>query len=119
MSGTASAPATAVAGVKFTLTGGATLRNNGPTMPVLVDTTFSPVLPSGCTATTGVFTAQDTPLIGNLTTSISHAWSITCALPGTYQFTMNVSAVIDPLQLKTDPNPANNSGSGTATVQVN
>jgi len=112
-------PANAGSGVAFTLTAGVTLRNNGPSTPVVVDTTFSPALPAGCTATTGVITQQNTTLLGNFTTVISKAWNVTCSTPGSYTFTMTVSAVIDPAQLLTDPNMANNAGSGSDTTQVN
>lgn len=116
------APASATAGVAFTLSASATVRNNTPTTPttqVVVDTTFTPALPAGCTATTGVVTQQNTTLIGNLPTVISRAWNVTCATPGEYTFTMNASTVIDPAQTAVDPNPANNAGSGFDVTVVN
>jgi len=43
---------------------------------------------------------------------------VTCASPGTQGFTVDGSTAIDPLQLVSDPNPANNSGSGSSSTIV-
>src|SRR3989454_8228857 len=113
-----SSPANAIAGVAFMISADVRVRNNGPVMPVVVDTTFAPVLPAGCTATTGAITVQNTTLIGSSITTISRAWNVTCTSPGSQGFTVNGSTVIDPLQLVSDPNPANNSGSRSSNTTV-
>jgi hypothetical protein len=111
-------PVNAISGASFVMSAAATVRNNGPATPVVVDTTFAPVLPAGCTATTGVITVQSTTLIGSLITSISAAWNVTCGAAGPQTFTVNVSTAIDPLQTATDPNLANNSASGSSSTVV-
>ena len=115
---TVSSPANAIAGVAFMMSADVSLRNNGPVVPVVVDTTFAPVLPTGCTATTGAITVQNTALTGNFITTISRAWNVTCTSPGSQGFTVNGSTAIDPLQPAADPNPANNSGSGSSSTVV-
>jgi len=112
-----SSPANAVAGVAFILSADVRVRNNGPVMPVVVDTTFAPLLPAGCTATTGAITVQNTTLTGSAITTISRAWNVTCT-PGSQGFTVDGSTAIDPLQPVSDPNPANNSGSGSSNTTV-
>jgi len=94
------------------------VRNDGPITPTVIDTTFTPALPVGCTATTGVVTVQNTSLIGNFITAISRAWNVTCTAAGSQGFTVNGTAAIDPLQPVSDPNPANNSGSGSTSTVV-
>jgi len=111
-------PVNAIAGGAFVMSSSANVRNNGPVTPVVVDTTFVPVLPEGCTATTGVITVQNTTLIGNVISTISVAWNVTCNAAGPQTFTVNASATIDSLQPTTDPNPANNSASGSSNTLV-
>jgi outer membrane biosynthesis protein TonB len=113
------APASASAGVQFVVTGGANIRNNGPVTPAIVDTTFTPALPPGCTATTGVMTVQNTTLPAMVNVFVSRSWTVRCADPGFYTFTINVNIAIDPGQAIVDPNPANNLGSGSDTTNVN
>jgi hypothetical protein len=115
---TVSSPANAIAGVAFMMSADVSLRNNGPVVPVVVDTTFAPVLPAGCTATTGAITVQNTALTGNFITTVSRAWNVTCTSSGSQGFTVNGSTAIDPLQPATDPNPANNSGTGSSSTVV-
>jgi hypothetical protein len=115
---TVGSPESAIAGVPFILSAGVDIRNNGPVMPVIVDTTFVPMLPAGCTATTGVVTVQNTTLIGNFITTISRFWSVTCTAAGSKEFSIDGAAEIDPLQPISDPNPANNSGSDSSTTVV-
>ena len=116
---TVNLPPAVTAGLPFMLWSDVSIRNNGPITPTVVDTTFTPVLPVGCMATIGVFTVQNTTLVGNFITAISRAWSVTCTLPGTPAFTMNANAAIDSLQPMSDPNPANNGGSGSSSTLVN
>lgn len=111
-------PSGAGAGVQFVLTGGADIRNNGPVTPAIVDTTFTPALPPGCTATTGVKTAQNTTLPANVNVFISRSWMVTCAEAGFYTFTINVNIGIDGGQAIVDPDPTNNLMSGSDTTNV-
>jgi hypothetical protein len=113
-----SSPVNAIVGVPFVVSADASVRNNGPVAPVVVDITFTPVLPAGCTATTGVVAVQNTTLTGNLISSIGVSWNVTCTAAGPQTFTVNASAAIDPLQPATDPNPANNSASGSSSTVV-
>jgi hypothetical protein len=112
----ANAPVDAVSGVAFVLTAGATLRNNGPVSPVIVDTTFTPVLPASCSATSGVKTVSDTTLSTGTTVFVSRSWMVTCNEAGPQSFTMNVSLTIDPPYV--DTNPANNAGSASGSTTV-
>ncbi len=120
LSVTVTAPQTATAGVAFLATGMVGLHNNGPDGPVNVDTTLTIHLPANCTITNGA-----TVLVPNRSApvgvgiSVSRAWNVTCTQAGAHQFTIDASVVISPGQLFTDPNTANNSGSGSASTQVN
>jgi hypothetical protein len=111
---------TATAGVAFLVAGMVGLHNNGPDGPVNVDTTLTIHLPADCTITNGA-----TALVPNRSApvsvgiSVSRAWNVTCALPGAHQFTIDASVVISVGQTLTDPNPANNSNSGSGSAQVN
>jgi hypothetical protein len=111
-------PVNAIAGIPFLMSAAADVRNNGPATPVVVDTTFAPILPAGCTATTGVITVQNTTLTGNFISNIGVAWNVTCTAAGPQTFTVNANAAIDPLQPATDPNAANNSASGSSSTVV-
>jgi hypothetical protein len=111
-------PANGTAGVPFMVTAGSDISNNGPVSPVVVDTRFTPVLPAGCTATTGVKTVENTPLAMGMNTFVSRSWMVTCSVAGSHVFTFNVDVSIDPLQTAVDPNPANNSGSSSSTTNV-
>ena len=111
-------PVSAIARVPFVLFADANVRNNGPVTPVVVDTTFTPMLPAGCTATTGTITVPNTTLIGNLISTISVAWNVTCSVAGSQTFTVNATVAIDPLDPSADPNPANNSGSGSSVTVI-
>ena len=117
---TVSTPATATAGVAFTLVGLAGLHNNGPDGPVNVDTTLTLQLPTDCTITNGttvVVPNRSAP--ASVAVSVSRAWNVTCAQTGEHQFTIDASVVISPGQAFSDPNPANNTGSENASTQVN
>ena len=113
------APSTGVAGVQFSISVSAVLRNNGPEATVLVDTAFVPTLPADCSATFGAITIQDSALPLGINVSISRSWMVTCTQPGPHAFTMDAMAAIDPLQPATDPNPGNNSMSANDTTQIN
>lgn len=108
---------TAPLGVQFVLTAGATILNNGPSTPAIVDTTFTPVLPASCSATT-VKIVQDTTLPLGTNVFVSRSWTVTCSQAGTHTFTVNVSVAIDAAQPYVDPNPANNVGSASSATEV-
>ena len=112
-------PASAQTGVEFVLTAGSTIRNNGPSTPVIVDTTFTPVLPASCSATTGVKTVQNTTLPLAINVFVSRSWMVTCSEAGPHTFTVNVNLAIDAAQPHVDPNLANNTGSASSVTQVN
>ena len=116
---TLNAPNNATAGLPFQLTGQVNVRNNAPTTPGVVDTTFTPSLPPGCSATTGVMTVQNTIVPAGGTVFLSRSWMVTCMLPGLSTFDMNVTSLIDAAMPVVDPNPGNNAGSGSDSTQVN
>jgi len=111
-------PANAGAGIQFVLTAGSTILNNGPVTPVIVHTTFTPILPASCSATTGVRTVQDTVLPVATNVFVSRSWLVTCD-PGSQTFTVDVSVAIDAAQPYVDPNPANNAGSASSITEIN
>jgi hypothetical protein len=111
-------PANAQTGIQFVLTAGVTIVNNGPDTPVIVDTTFTPVLPASCSATTGVKTVQNTTLPLAINVFVSRSWMVTCSQTGPFTFTVNVNVAIDAAQPNVDPVPANNSGSASSTTEV-
>ena len=96
------------------------LHNNGPDGPVSVDTTLTLNLPPDCTITNGttaVVPNRSAP--ASVAVSVSRAWNVTCLQTGAHQFTLDTSVVISPGQAFSDPNPSNNSGSGSGSTQVN
>jgi len=106
--------------VPFLLTAGVSVHNNGPDGDVIVDTTFNLALPGDCTATSGttaVVTNRSAPM--SVPVFVSRAWNVACAQAGPHQFTVDASVAISAGQALSDPNPANNSGSGSGTTQVN
>ena len=117
---TVSVPSTVTEGVSFMLVGLAGLHNNGPDGPVNVDTTLTLQLPTDCTITNGTTVlVPDRSAPASVAVSVSRAWNVTCAQTGAHQFTIDASVVISPGQGFSDPNPANNAGSGSASTQVN
>ena len=112
------APPTAIADVAFQVTAQATVRNNGPVTPAIADTTFTPALPAGCSATTGAVTVQNTALALGANAFLSRSWMVTCA-SGQVQLDMGVHSALDAGQLAIDPNLANNSMSASRSIVVN
>lgn len=107
-------------GVGFQVRSGATLRNGGPAQAILADLTFNFTAPGDCTVTPGAMVVvQDTNLPLNVNTFVSRSWTATCSLAGPHVFDVTASAAPDPVQGGTDPNPADNSASGSGTTQVN
>ena len=106
-------PATASVGVPFIVSASADLMNNGP-----ANTLFMPTLPPDCSATFGAVTVEDSSAPMSTTVSISRSWTVTCGQAGDHMFRFDVSVAIDPAQALTDPNPANNSGMGSASTHT-
>lgn len=117
---TVTVPPATTTGVPFLLTAAASLHNNGPDGDVNVDTTFNLALPQDCTVTSGttaVALNRSAPM--SVPVSVSRAWNVTCAQAGPHQFTVTASIAISGGQALSDPNLANNSGSGSGTTMVN
>lgn len=113
------APVEALAGVPLQLTAQTFVRNNGPVSPAIVDTTFTPTLPSDCSATSGVMTVQNSVIPSGTSTFLSRSWMVTCVSPGVKAFEMTVMSVLDPLIPAVDPDPGNNTMSVNGSTQVN
>jgi len=114
------APASGTAGVQFLVSGTATLHNNGPASSVIVNTTFSLVLPAGCIAPTNnvVATVINKSLPASTSVSMMRNWWVVCSTAGAHQINVDVSTVITPGQSWSESDPNNNSGSGSATTNV-
>jgi hypothetical protein len=112
-------PPTATAAAAFLVTAQATVRNNGPLSPAVADTTFTPALPAGCTATTGAMTVENTTLALGVNAFFSRSWMVTCAQAGPVQLDMGVHSALDATQIAIDPNLSNNSKSATGSILVN
>jgi hypothetical protein len=110
---------TAVVNMPFLLTGQIIVRNNAPFLAAIVDTTFTPSLPAGCTATTGVVTVQNSLIPSGASTSLSRSWLVTCTETGLKTFGMSATSALDPLMPAIDDNLANNTGVASRDIQVN
>jgi hypothetical protein len=119
MDASAISPANEGTGVQFVLTAGSTIRNNGPATPVIVNTTFTPILPASCSATTGVKTVQNTTLPLAINVFVSRSWVVTCGQPGSHTFSVNFNVAFASGQPHIDPLPANNDGSASSVTVVN
>ena len=106
-------------GVPFQLTGQANVRNNAPSLAAIIDTTFTPTLPVGCTATTGIVTVQNTAIPAGASASLSRSWMITCTQAGLQTFGMSATSALDPVVLAVDDNMANNTRVTSRDIQVN
>jgi hypothetical protein len=106
-------------GIPFQLTGQVNVRNNDPSLAAIVDTTFTPSLPAGCTATTGVVTVQNTSLPSGSSAFISRSWMVTCTEPGLKTLGMSATSLLDPAVPAIDDNTANNTGVASRDIQVN
>jgi hypothetical protein len=114
-----SPPATGAVGVPIRVTGNVTVRNFGPTAPVIADITFAVSAPSDCTISPvmpDIVQNRSLPLGQNV--FIGRVWMVTCLLPGPHQFDVTVTAAPD-LQGYFDPDTTNDSMSNTGTTQVN
>jgi hypothetical protein len=104
---------------QFTFRVGGSLLNAGPADTALVDTTFSVAAPSACSVSPADhITVEDSSLPVGVGVYIVRGWIVTCVEPGTHQVTANVSVAIDPAQPVSDPDPGNNTGSATVTLDV-
>jgi|FLYL01.1.fsa_nt_gi hypothetical protein len=113
------APANAAANVQFQVAGAISTHNNGPNSSFLADVTFQLTLPPDCTATTATTStafARTLPLSSQVT--VNRTWNVTCAQPGAHQFTLNGSVSPNASETAADPNPANNSGVGSAVTVI-
>lgn len=116
---TLSGAATGSVGIPFQLTGQVNVRNNSPSLAAIVDTKFTPSLPAGCSATTGVVTVQNTPLLSGASAFLSRSWMVTCTETGLKTFGMNALSLLDPTVPAIDDNMANNTGDASRDIQVN
>lgn len=113
------APADTLAGQPFTVTGQASIHNNGPLSPAEVNVNLDLSLSPGC-----VFSNIVTP-IGHVTAPASETvvidgsvikWRVRCDQPGTHAFSASAVASAGQLHV-TDPNTGNNSwDAGTSTT---
>jgi len=96
------------------------LHNNGPASAILVDTTFTFTLPSGCAAPFNnlTFTVFNRNLPASTVVNVTRNWRIICDTAGDHQFDVAVVTVISPGQAWAEANPANNSGAGSAITFV-
>jgi hypothetical protein len=85
----------------------------------MVDTTFTPSLPVGCTATTGVGTVENTPLASGASALVSKSWMVTCTETGLKTFGMSATSALDPTVPAIDDNMANNTGVASRDIQIN
>jgi hypothetical protein len=113
------APTTATVGVPFQLTAQVNVTNDVPLMVAVVDTTFTPALATGCTATTGIVTIQNTIIPSGATVFLSRSWMVTCSTAGLKDFGMTITTALDPLLPAVDPDPSDNTASGSDNTQVN
>jgi hypothetical protein len=114
------APATGLTGVQFPVSAVVSLHNNGPVASVNVDTTFSLTLPAGCTVPNNnlVVTIANKSLPASTSVQIMRSWFVVCSGAGDHMFNVDGSVAVTPGQSVSDPNPANNSGSGAAMTSV-
>jgi len=114
------APDTASVGDSFSVFVGVSLSNDGPADKVTVDTTVELTVPFGCSLSSpSLNTVEDTPLEKGQGVFIGIGWSVTCSQSGTFTFTANATADIDPVLSKaSDPDLGNNSGVGSDTTGI-
>jgi hypothetical protein len=111
-------PASATAGAAFTLRASTDLTNDGPLASVSGNVTFDLTLPADCSATT-----PTTRTVGNVSLPmstnvfVSVSWSVTCLQSGSHSFGL-VATVVPASALVADSNPANNSASNSALLNV-
>lgn len=113
------APDTAPVETQFPVSVGVSLGNDGPADAVLVDITLSLGAPPECAVSPAApVTVEDRSLPRKVGVFLGVGWLVTCSQPGSFVFTADVTATIDPLETTSDPNPSNNGGSGDDTTHV-
>ncbi len=106
-------------GEAFDVFASAGLINNGPAETVLADTTFGFRAPGDCLASPEApVTHQDTSLPRNVGVWITRGWQVTCDRAGGHDFTVNVTVAIDASESVTDPDPLDNTNSGTRRTEI-
>jgi len=116
---TVNAPVSGITGVSFLVSGTANLHNNGPAGGVLVDTTFTLVLPSGCTSPNSLTaTVLNRNLPASIPVQVTRSWNVVCSTVSEHTFTVNAGTAISPGQAWAETNTANNGGSGTGMTTV-
>lgn len=114
-----SSPTGGTTGVSFLVSGTANLHNNGPASGILVDTTFTLVLPSGCTSPNALtVTVFNRNLPASLSVQVTRSWNVVCTTVSQHTFAVNGSTIISPGQAFVEANPNNNSGSGSDMTTV-
>jgi hypothetical protein len=113
------APDGAAIGEEFVVRVSAGLRNFGPVDSVLVDTTFEFAAGPDCSISpVGSVVVEDAVLPEDTGVSITRSWLVTCSQAGAADLTADVTVAIDPAETAVDPDPTNNSGSGSDTTQI-
>ncbi len=105
-------------GVPFLLIAGTDVRNNGPLSDTMGDVTMILTLPADCstdTSPTMLVPGTDFPL--NTGIFVTGGWNVTCLQAGPHNFGITASVAPSDVSV-TDPNPANNSASGSLSFDV-
>ena len=113
------APAAAAPGVPFQVSATVSTHNNGPEPSAIVDVMFSLALPADCTATT----ATTTTVLGRtvpigVPVSVNKTWNVTCMQAGRHQFPVTGTVMMTVGQSFGDPDPSNNSATGSGVTTV-
>jgi hypothetical protein len=111
-------PVSVAAGVSFSVNGSANLLNGGPINNVPAAITFTLSGAPGCTFNRAPAIVNNSGLAMGVSIVASRRWTVTCATPGDHQFTLNVSIAPTGMYAGSDPDPSNNSGSGSDTTTV-
>jgi hypothetical protein len=98
----------------------AALHNNGPAGSILVNATFTLTLPADCFSPTNnlTVTVMNRNLPASIAVNVARNWNVICSNTGDHQFNVTVTSVISSGQAWAEANPANNSGTGSATTFV-
>ncbi len=111
-----SSPVSATAGASFGVTGSVTVHNNGPTTPVITDTTATLNMPADCTALPSATQISSSSLALSVVTVVPFSWTVTCTLASSHSFTVTGSAAEnDPAIVESTPG---NNGPITSAASV-
>jgi len=111
--------ATGLVTMPFQVTAQVNVQNNSPSLGAMVDTTFTPSLPVGCTATTGVGFVDNTALPFGSNAFLTKSWMVTCFETGLKTIGMSTTSLLDPAVPAIDDNMANNTRVGSRDIQIN